>query len=132
LIEKYGGLYSAFEAAVLDPEEFEKDFKGEWVKSFVEEAKQNIQIPSVTIKGDLSIVSYATDGISKIKALCKSLEKEEEDAKVSVRYVSAPVYRISVNALNYKIAEAELSEAIAKAKEQAKQVGTLDFKRREK
>jgi translation initiation factor 2 subunit 1 len=132
LIEKYGGLYSAFEAAVLDPEEFEKDFKGEWVKSFVEEAKQNIQIPSVTIKGDLSIVSHAPDGISKIKALCKSLEKEEEDAKVSVRYVSAPVYRISVNALNYKIAEAELSEAIAKAKEQAKQVGTLGFKRRGK
>jgi translation initiation factor 2 subunit 1 len=129
LIERYDSLYSAFEAAVLSAEAFEKDFKGEWVKPFVEIAKKHIQIPSVTIKGELSLTSYAPDGINRIKQLCKSMEKKEDGVEIKVQYVSAPVYRISVNALAYKIVEAELSKAISEAKVQVKQWGTLEFKR---
>jgi translation initiation factor 2 subunit 1 len=129
LIERYDSLYSAFEAAVLSPEAFEKEFKEEWVKPFIEISKMHIQIPSVTIKGELSLISYASEGINRIKQLCKSIEKKRDGVEIKVQYVSAPVYRISVNALTYKIAEAELSKAIQKADAQVKEWGTLEFKR---
>jgi translation initiation factor 2 subunit 1 len=129
LIERYDSLYGAFETAVLDSRVFEKDFKGEWVKPFVEIAKKHIQIPSVSIKGELSLASYEPNGSNRIKQLCKSIEKKARDIEIKVQYVSAPVYRISVNALTYKIAETELSKAIQKAKAQVKQWGTLEFKR---
>jgi translation initiation factor 2 alpha subunit (eIF-2alpha) len=57
------------------------------------------------------------------------MEKKEDGVEIKVQYVSAPVYRISVNALAYKIVEAELSKAISEAKVQVKQWGTLEFKR---
>ncbi|MHB8605022.1 MAG: translation initiation factor IF-2 subunit alpha [Thermoplasmatota archaeon] len=118
LVETYGSLYTAFEnAAIGDLDVLEKDgFKGEWVKAFVELAKENIQIPFVHIEGFVELQSFNANGVDDIRAaLAKAVESEYEDVTVEVQYVGAPRYRVKVKAPDYKVAEEEFKGAAERA-----------------
>jgi len=79
-------LYSAFEEASADESAFSK-YKGAWVKPLIDVAKENIEVPSVKIKGTLSMTSTAPDGIKKIKSLLQTIE----DGGVTVRYIARQI-----------------------------------------
>jgi translation initiation factor 2 subunit 1 len=117
LVETFGGLYAAFEAAAINEEEIEEaGFKGAWVKPLVDLAKENIQIPFVTIKGFVDLQSYSPDGIEDVKkALEKAGESEYEDVEIEIQYVGAPRYRLKVKAPDYKVAEEEMKNAADRA-----------------
>lgn len=117
LVETYGGLYAAFEAASLGEDQLEEDgYKGPWVKEFTALAKENIQVPFVHVKGFVELQSFAKDGVSEVReALAAAEESEYEDVEIEVQYVGAPRYRIRVKAPEYKVAEEELRKAADRA-----------------
>ena len=115
LIKKYGSLYRAFEEVLTNPESLkEEGFKGDWVPAFIETAKENIAIPYVNVKGFVKLFSPGKNGIQTIIDALKNAEKKTEDIVVTIRYQSAPLYRIQVQAPEYKTAEKELKEAAEK------------------
>jgi translation initiation factor 2 subunit 1 len=114
LIEKFGSLYGAFEEVVFDEKTLkEEGLKGDWVKSFIEVAKENIQPPFVSIDGFFDISCPLPDGIVRIRKALAQAEKNKK-ADVSVQYVGAPRYRLVVQAPDYKTAEEEMESTVEK------------------
>jgi len=132
LIKEFGSLYTAFEdvkasADVIKELEIEK----KWAAAVTEVANENIQAPSVTIDGILELSNPKPDGIDHVrKALASGMKSDE--AEVSILYVGAPRYRITVTAEDYRVAEQELKgsiDSITAAIE--KSGGKATFKRKE-
>jgi len=132
LVKKYGSLYEAFEEVAYDNDALVKDgFSGEWIDAFMEVARENIIIPFVTITGYVEIFSPERNGVEHIREALKKIEKKDEEVTVTVKYVSAPIYRIDVTAPDYKTAEKELKECAEKGVEYIKKHGgTGTFKRK--
>lgn len=104
LIEDYGGLYDAFEAAVVDQESFVSDYKGKWVSAFCKVAESNISPPMVQLEATVEMTSGAPDGVVRIRnALIKGKEAAGED-DVKITSVGSPRYRFLVTAGDYKTA----------------------------
>lgn len=117
LVETYGSLYGAFEAASVDENSLEEEgYKGAWTKPFVDLARENIAAPFVHVKGYVELQSFSKDGVAEIRdALAAAEETEYEDVTIEVQYVGAPRYRIKVKAPEYKAAEEELQAAADRA-----------------
>jgi len=114
LIEKFGTLYGAFEEAVFDEKTMkEEGFTGDWVKTFVDVAKENIQPPFVDIDGFFEISCPLPDGIVHIREALTMAEKNKK-VEVSVQYMGAPRYRLVVTAPDYKTAEEEMDGIVEK------------------
>ncbi|MFQ6127522.1 MAG: translation initiation factor IF-2 subunit alpha [Thermoplasmata archaeon] len=114
LIEKFGSLYGAFEEVVFDEKSLkEEGFKGNWVRAFVEVAKENIQPPLVNIDGFFEISCPLSDGIVHIREALGKAEKNKK-AEISIQYVGAPRYRLVVKAPDYKTAEEEMNKTVDK------------------
>ncbi len=118
VIGAFGGLYPAFqEAAEYGEEVFDQEgLKGAWIKSFVEFAKENIQLQTVDVSGFVDLQSSAPDGVKHVVKALKAAEKGEfEDVQIEVTYVGPPHYRIHIQAPDFKIAESELEKAAGRA-----------------
>lgn len=114
LIEKFGTLYGAFEEAVFDEKTMkEEGFTGDWVKTFVDVAKENIQPPFVDIDGFFEISCPLPDGIVHIRDALTMAEKNKK-VEVSIQYMGAPRYRLVVTAPDYKTAEEEMDGIVEK------------------
>ena len=115
LLDAFGTLYRAFEECVMDENALaEEDFKGAWVKAFVEVARENIVPPYVTIDGYLEATDYAPDGAVHLKDALQKAAKEDGNITVKVQYIGAPRYRVVVRAPDYKTAEDEITKAAAR------------------
>ena len=90
-----------------------------------------LQAPSVMIDGILEIKNPTPDGIDHIKeALVGGVDSDE--AEISISYVGAPKYRITVTAGDYKTAEQELKSAVNSITGSVqKSGGSVSFKRKE-
>ena len=117
LVETYGSLYAAFEAASMDDNSLaEEGYKGAWVKTFTDLAKENIAAPFVHVKGYVELQSFSKDGVAEIREALEAAEESEyEDITIEVQYTGAPRYRIKVRAPEYKAAEEELRAAADRA-----------------
>ncbi|MCJ2670072.1 MAG: translation initiation factor IF-2 subunit alpha [Thermoplasmata archaeon] len=114
LIEKFGTLYGAFEEAVFDEKTMkEEGLTGDWVKTFVDVAKENIQPPFVDIDGFFEISCPLPDGIVHIREALTMAEKNKK-VEVSIQYMGAPRYRLVVTAPDYKTAEEEMDGIVEK------------------
>jgi len=112
LLDAYGTLYRAFEECVLDEGALEaEDFKGPWVATFVEVARENIVPPYVTIDGYLDATDFAPDGAVHLRDALVKGAREDEVVTVKVQYIGAPRYRIVVRAPDFKTAEEEIQKA---------------------
>lgn len=120
LMERYGGLYPAFEDAAINEDALKDEgFDGEWIKVFTEVARENIVPPYVKISGYLELTTNAPDGIERIKKVLQEIESEN----ITVTYVGAPRYRVTVKAEDYKTAEDILQRAANRAIEMFKKMG---------
>lgn len=134
IVETYGGLYAAFEAASLSEEQLAEDgFTGPWIEAFVALAKENIAVPFVHVKGFVELQAFGKDGVAEIREALEAAEDSEyEDVTIEVQYMGAPRYRIRVKAPEYKVAEEELRKAADRAiKIIAKNGGVGEFIRGE-
>ncbi|MDP2717766.1 MAG: hypothetical protein Q8P02_03405, partial [Candidatus Micrarchaeota archaeon] len=60
----------------------------------------------VLLKATLTLKSYASDGLARVKDVLAALcEPPEGDQKLDIRYVSAPTYQVDVEAADFKQAE---------------------------
>ncbi len=112
LVSEFGTLFGAFEQATVDGELLkEAGLEKKWASAVTEVAKENIQTPSVTIDGLLEVTNPKPDGVDHVrKALATGLDSEE--AEVSIHYIGAPKYKVTVTAGDYKLAEQELKAAV--------------------
>jgi translation initiation factor 2 subunit 1 len=123
LVEKFGSLYAAFEECAINQDALKKEgFSGKWVPLFVQVAVDNIIPPLVTVNGFLELTCPTGRGALEIKEALLRAE-QAKDAKVNIQYVGAPKYRITVTALDYKLAEDELRKSAEKAIEYIKTHG---------
>ncbi len=121
LIEAFGGLYPAFETAVIDEEALrDAGFEGKWLEEFIKLAKENISPPFVTISGILKVSSEEPDGVEIIR---NALIKAKETGDVEIHYVGSPKYRITVTAGDYKTAEKMMKNAADAAIEYMESMG---------
>ncbi|MEM3852662.1 MAG: translation initiation factor IF-2 subunit alpha [Methanomassiliicoccales archaeon] len=112
LIDHFGSLYAAFEAAASDKNALKRaGFSGSWVQDFISVAKDNIAPSQVKVTGVLEVTSPRAKGVEDVKnALQEGLVKEE-DVTVDIQYLGAPRYRVVVIAGDYKRAEEELKKS---------------------
>ena len=116
LLDSFGTLYRAFEECVMDEAALSQEgFKGAWVNTVVEVARENIVPPYVTIDGYLEATDPAPDGAIHLREALLKIPRESEGITVKVQYIGAPRYRIVVRAPDYKPAEDGIQKAAARA-----------------
>lgn len=97
----------------------------------IEEASSKIKPPSVEIRGICELTSNKSDGVEVIKnAILESISGQE--SYISVTYIGAPKYRISVRGQDFKTAERTLKPILEKLQKTIeKSGGTFNFTREE-
>lgn len=118
LQEKFGELFAAFEEA-RDSSEIliEKGISEEWAGAIKKIAEKSFKKKEVTIKVDLELKNYSSDGIEKIKEVLKNLIEKTD---VSVKYISAPKYRVELKTTDPKTDEKKLKERLEEVLKQIK------------
>ena len=114
LVDKFGSLYAAFEAAVVDEKTIDKVGAGApWVAAFLAVARENITPPYVDIDGYLEVTCPRPDGAKHIRDALVKAQKSDK-VSVKVQYIGAPRYRLLVRANDYKTAEEEIQRTAQK------------------
>lgn len=102
-----------------------------YIDSLEQITKEKITLPKVKIKGILEITSPLYDGVEVVKETLSAAERlGTSNTKVLVSYVSAPKYRIVVEADDYKRAEKVMKDAVDIIQDRMKKKGTVKFFRR--
>jgi len=109
IIEKYGGLYPAFmEISVKDKGSLETlGIDKKLSDQLTVLIKKRIVPPKAEIAGTLQMSSAAENGLEIVKkavALADTVAKKH-NAKIEIKYLSAPNYRFTIEAPNGKSAE---------------------------
>jgi len=114
ILEEYPSLYTMIDSLlekgilVLTKLSLPEDF----AQRVYEVAKEKLSPPPVVVNEIIQLSSLTSNGLDIIKQILGSITKiEREDIKTSIKYVSAPNYRLSITAPNYKIAEQCLRQA---------------------
>ena len=113
----YGDIYSGFETIRKEKikDLTEIGISEIWAKPILEIINQYVDIPNVSISGELRIKTLAPNGVQIVKdALNKALDLNDEKKLINIKIISigAPKYKIDLTAPNYKIAESILDKAI--------------------
>lgn len=122
-IETYfDDVYSCFKQASLEGEDVLKDvdLPKSLKTKIVELAQKSIKKPEVEVSTTVSLVCYGTKGVEDIKKVLKV------DKGVSVHYLGAPKYKISLKAPDYKTGEKHLNKMLEQIKALA-QKNNCDF-----
>ncbi|MCL4323837.1 MAG: translation initiation factor IF-2 subunit alpha [Candidatus Thermoplasmatota archaeon] len=119
LVEKYGSLYSAFEEAATEEDDFYSGVRAKWRNAFLKTAMQNVQSPFVKIGGTKFFRDLTSRGIEKIKN-CLDIG---DVADVTIRYAGAPRYLLKVKEKEYKSAEDKLKNVIQTITDNCKKNG---------
>ncbi|MFH1393525.1 MAG: translation initiation factor IF-2 subunit alpha [Candidatus Micrarchaeota archaeon] len=111
--EQFGDVYSCFREAMEGGDSVlkELDLPKALKAAMVEIAKKNIKKPTVIVTGVISLTCFGPGGVSDLhKAL------DVDDKSVSILYLGAPSYKITVTASDYKAAEKTLAAVVEQIK----------------
>jgi translation initiation factor 2 subunit 1 len=113
LAEKFGSVYDAFsEVAAKGITILNSLNISPKALAVIEELSSKIQIPRVEIRGILELTCNKPNGVEIIKnALLDAIGAKK--VNVSVTYIGAPRYRLSIMAQNFKDAEKELKPILS-------------------
>jgi len=118
LVPDYGGLFPAFEQAAEDKLDLSKYVEKKLAADILEAIKQRIKPQEVTVDGDITLLTYAPNGLDLVK---EALHKAKNTkGKPIIRYKGAGTYHISLIAEDYKTGEKMLKEAVDAVLESAK------------
>jgi translation initiation factor 2 subunit 1 len=131
LITKYDTTYEALEEGAIRGEEVFEDagIEGELAETLTEVARENINVPYVEVTGYVDVETTASSGVDDvIEALGKiqeeiGFEDADGDVEIEVEYVSAPEYRITAKAHDYKTAQRAVEESANRAKDRIEELG---------
>ncbi len=111
-------LYDAFQelAEVGESVLTDENIEVPHAKELVAFCKENIQASFVEVVGFVELATRTPSGVMDIqKALVASEKSEFDDVKVHAAYKGAPLYRLEVQAPDYKIGEDQLRKAADRA-----------------
>jgi len=130
LISRYGTMYEALEEGAIKGEEVFEDagIEGELAEELTGIARENINVPYVEVTGYVDIETTSPSGVDDVvEALGEvggaEFDDEEGDVEVEVEYVSAPEYRITARAHDYKTAERVVRECAERARDSIEERG---------
>ena len=133
LLSKYKSVYDAVidigtnNINVIDDLEI-----SEKIKKTIDELSKKIKLPTVEIRGILEMTNNKSDGIEIIRKILLDAIKESQNQKITILYLGAPKYRLSIIAQDFKTAEKTLKPILEKIEKNAsKQNGTFKFSREE-
>jgi len=133
ILEEYDDVYGFFESVATDGiDSIKKLGFSESVTNAIEEEGKKIQIPQIEIRGILEVSSRKSNGIDILKDILIDAEQGTKNnaSTISINYLGAPRYRISVKSENFKIAEKAMAHALEKIEKGiAKTQGTYNFTR---
>ena len=110
--EKFGELFVAFQDAAQDPQVLVKAGVPEkWVAAISKILEKSFQEKEMSIKTEVELRSYSKNGLAEIKKILGEIEKE---TGASIRYISAPKYRLEVSTKDPKKTEKKLKETLEK------------------
>ncbi len=131
--KEYDSLASCFTAIVKDEANLvDLGIEKDAAKRITEIVKDRMKPSKAIISGELSMKSYAHDGIEIIKSALKKAEDAGKD-NISIRYAGGGSFKIVITADDYKQAEKILKECLDPALEfMEDQDAEAKFKRIEK
>lgn len=133
ILEEYPSLYTMIDSLLEKGTSIltKLSLPEEFAQKVYEVAKEKLAPPPVVVNEIIQLSSSASNGLDIIKQILSSTTKiEREDVKASIKYVSAPNYRVSIMAPNYKIAEQFLRQANEIVQKEAKRCKcTISLKR---
>jgi translation initiation factor 2 subunit 1 len=110
LMPKYGGIFPALELVSRGELDLGTIIDKKLAHSIAEAVAQRIKPKEVSIDGDITLLSYAPNGVEVVKdALSKATATP---GKPVIRYKGAGTYHVSVTADDYKAAEKKLKAAV--------------------
>ena len=130
MISRYGTMYEALEEGAVRGEEVFEDagIEGELAETLTEIARENINVPYVEVTGYVDVETTAPSGVDDvIEALsgveAPEYEEADGDVEVEIEYVSAPEYRITAKAHDYKTAQRAVEDCADEASDRIKELG---------
>lgn len=126
LQDKFGDLYSAFEASAEGKEILTGlTVDKRWAGAIGEIASSTVKAPTVEVVGYLDLSCSNPDGIETIKSAMMGAQGSvrSNDTEVEFYYVGSPRYRIRVIAPSYKVAEGAMQRAAEIAISSVKKAG---------
>ena len=119
VLERYPSLSEGFQEIVTNNLSLNSLGVKEKLAKKIEETIKDKMIPtSVFVKGVFKISTRESNGIEVIKSVLMNLKNKG----MSVNYLSAPNYKVSIEDTDYKIAESKLKDAINSSLELAKKL----------
>jgi translation initiation factor 2 subunit 1 len=117
LTPTYPDVYSAFEDVVATGKGVltKQKIPKAWIEPLFEVIMANIELPTVSITGVVSVQCYAPNGVEVIRGALKELAKPidgDGESEIGVQVIGPPRYRVTIQAEDYKIAEALLQSRI--------------------
>lgn len=112
----HGDLFSCFQVAAEQGEDALKiiDIPQKLKEQIIEVARKNIKKPVVHISGVMSLTCYGVNGVDSVKKILSVKEKD-----VSIFYMGAPKYGISLTSEDYKKGEKKLNQVVEHIKDLA-------------
>ncbi|MCX8184567.1 MAG: translation initiation factor IF-2 subunit alpha [Sulfolobales archaeon] len=132
LEKAYGDVLAAFEDASTLGDSVLRDaeLSDTWISELMKEIPKHIKPKQVRIDGRLTLTTYESDGIYRIKEVLESLVEDLEEVKLRVYSEGAPRYRIELVGTDYKILEAKLAEVVERAETLSKKLNvSFSFER---
>lgn len=115
VFKKYDRLYPCFQDVVKDKDVLRKlGIEEKIAKTLEESIRLRIKEVEVEIKGDLTLTSYAPNGVDIIKEALKKAEDISKE-KITIRYEGSGKYMIIIKSDNYKDAEKLMEKVTTKA-----------------
>lgn len=123
----YGSLYQAFEESLFKGASSftEAGVSEDWAVLLADIAKKNMTIPKVEITRDFEIMCWEGNGVVLIKKALEEAAKardeidaSEEELSIDIYTRGAPIYRFTIAARDYELAEEFISKSIQKVEQQ--------------
>jgi translation initiation factor 2 subunit 1 len=110
LQEKFGELSVAFDELRKSPDLLiKKGIPDQWIKALSDVLEKSIQEKEFILKADLEIKSFASDGVEDIRKVLGNFQKS---CGCTVKYISAPIYRVELRTKDPKSGEKGLREGL--------------------
>ncbi|MBI4015285.1 MAG: S1 RNA-binding domain-containing protein [Candidatus Aenigmarchaeota archaeon] len=125
LKELFGEAYKAFVLSLTPTGKeqlLKKGIPEKWVQAISSVAEKNIEIKEIELRAELELKSSVGDGIEKIKKALLGIES----TGIDVKYISAPVYRLSMRTKDAKAGDRKMEQIAAAA---IKSVGEGGYKK---
>ncbi|MBI4175583.1 MAG: hypothetical protein HY518_00110 [Candidatus Aenigmarchaeota archaeon] len=119
ILEEFGTLTKLFDFALKNPGLVRERLPKKWVDAIIEVAEKSIADKTYSVTAELKLICYRPDGIEVIKSVLTKARAGQKD--LEIKYISTPVFTISLKGKNYKTLEARITETAEEIVKEMKQ-----------